>query len=166
MSKTLTFLINSGLKIRPLNYFNRDMTAKSGRIEHLGIIDSVDSFEIIVRITSVSACGSCQAKGGCGMAELEDKQLVIPNDGTHTYKKGDRVNVVMNTRTGLKSVLFAYVIPVILLLIGLFTFNGIGLNEGLSAIIALATIAIYYIILFVFRKVLDKKIVMTIESIN
>ena len=58
---------------------------------------------------------------------------------------------------GNKAAVLAYLIPIILLLAVLFVCLGLGLDEGLSALIAIAALIPYYIILYLLRDKLKQK---------
>ena len=58
---------------------------------------------------------------------------------------------------GNKAAVLAYLIPIILLLAVLFVCLGLGLSEGLSALISIVALIPYYIILYLRRDNLKKK---------
>lgn len=139
------------------------MSHQSAIIEHVGVVETVSEKTICVTISSSSACGSCHAKGACSMSDQELKQVFLPNIGQDVVV-GETVNLVIKASTGLKSVLLAYVIPVILLVTGLGIYSVVFKSEGLSAILALLTIIIYYLLLYLFRRRLERRFVMKIEK--
>ena len=57
----------------------------------------------------------------------------------------------------------AYLIPIILLLAVLFLCLGLGVSEGLSALISIVALIPYYIMLYLRRDRLKKKFEYTIE---
>ncbi|WP_047450662.1 SoxR reducing system RseC family protein [Alistipes sp. ZOR0009] len=139
------------------------MSHQSAKIEHVGVVEFVSAETICVSIVSTSACGSCHAKGACSMSEQTQKQIHIPNEG-QLVSKGDTVNLVLEVSTGLKSVFFAYLIPVLILIVGLWGYSTFLKSEGISALLTLATIASYYLLLYLFRKKLERKFIMKIET--
>lgn len=52
---------------------------------------------------------------------------------------------------GLRAVAIAYLIPVVLLVAGLLTLQGLGVSDSTSGIVALAIIVVYYILIKIFR---------------
>ena len=64
---------------------------------------------------------------------------------------------------GNKAAVLAYLIPIILLLAVLFTCLGIGLGEGLSALISIAVLIPYYTILYFQRDKLKRRFEYRIE---
>ena len=69
----------------------------------------------------------------------------------------------MSIGQGNKAAVLAYLIPIILLLAVLFLCLGLGVNEGLSALISIVVLIPYYIILYLGRDRLKKKFEYTIE---
>ena len=74
-----------------------------------------------------------------------------------------RVNVRMAIGQGNKAAVLAYLIPIILLLAVLFVCLGLGLNEGLSALISIIALTPYYIVLYLRRDKLKQKFEYRIE---
>ena len=97
------------------------------------------------------------------MSEQVEKKVRIPNTGI-PVTKGETVHVVMSTSTGFKSVFLAYILPIVLLILGVAVFTSLSLSEGVSALLTLVVIAIYYGVLFLLRKVLESKFEMRIEK--
>ena len=46
-------------------------------IEHSGVVDRVEGDTVRVKITSRSACGTCSARQACGLAEAQEKIVVV-----------------------------------------------------------------------------------------
>ena len=120
------------------------------QIEHEGVIDSIDAREIHVRIVSESACSSCHAKGACSAADLQDKMIDIPNDGKE-YRIGQRVVIAGKKSEGFKAVFIAYIIPSVIMLCALVAVNATTGNDVLSGLTALASVAVYYTMVYFFR---------------
>lgn len=132
-------------------------------ISHEGIITGIKGDDIEIKILSKGSCGSCQIKGACNMAEQAEKVLRVPiPEGKH-YDIGQRVNIVMSERQGNKAVFYAYFLPVVVLLASLFILIGIGLNDGISALLSMAVLGLYYLVLYLFRGKIKKKFSYDIE---
>ena len=58
---------------------------------------------------------------------------------------------------GNKAAVLAYLIPIILLLAVLFVCLGLGLSEGLSALISIVALIPYYIVLYMKRNKLKRQ---------
>jgi sigma-E factor negative regulatory protein RseC len=119
-------------------------------IEHEGIVTAVTGQVLTVRITAPAACGGCAAKKHCMPSESMEKELHI--EGTWTdFVEGEKVKVSIQQDTGLKALGLAYLLPLVLVVSSLLaTFRLTG-NELASGGIALAALAVYYLLLRVFR---------------
>jgi sigma-E factor negative regulatory protein RseC len=58
---------------------------------------------------------------------------------------------------GNKAAVLAYLIPILLLLAVLFVCLGLGLNEGIAALISIVALVPYYIVLYLKRDKLKQK---------
>ena len=136
----------------------------SETISHKGKIISIGSEVTVVEIASESACGSCHAKGLCSVSESEQKRIELPTVGWDNYKVGDEVEVLMEASLGHKAVTIAYVIPLILLVISLMGAFVAGASELVCGLAAIAVIAIYYLLVWIFRSKLQNEYVFKLKS--
>ena len=58
---------------------------------------------------------------------------------------------------GNKAAILAYLIPIVLLLAVLFVCLGLGMNEGLAALVSIVALVPYYIVLYLKRDKLKQK---------
>lgn len=79
------------------------------------IIDIVDDKTAKMIMQRHSACASC---GKCSKLSSECKDLVVEVDNAMGAKKGDHVEVSMESVRVLKATLLAYLVPLIFLLVG------------------------------------------------
>lgn len=127
------------------------------RVSHEGIISKINEDNIEVKITSKSACVSCNIKTACNMAEMQEKIISIPRPKDKNLSIGQEVKISMKLGQANKAVVFAYVIPVIILISMIFIFNSLKIDEGLNALISVGTLIPYYLILFLFRDKIKRK---------
>ena len=64
---------------------------------------------------------------------------------------------------GNKAAILAYLIPIVLLLAVLFVCLGLGINDGLAALISIVALVPYYIILYLKRDKLKNQFLYIIE---
>jgi len=126
-------------------------------ISHEGIITRITDDELEIKILAQSACAACHAKSACGMGEQAEKILTVPRPTNKDFALNQKVNVKMAIGQGNKAALLAYLIPIILLLAVLFVCLGLGLGEGLAALISIVALVPYYIVLYLKRDALKKK---------
>ena len=133
------------------------MTNESNIISHEGVVTKITDEELEIKILSQSACAACHAKSACGMGEQAEKILTVPRPKSKDFALMQRVNVRMAIGQGNKAAVLAYLIPIILLLTVLFVCLGLGLSEGISALLSVVALIPYYIILYLKRDKLKQK---------
>ena len=80
-----------------------------------GTISQIKDDRIVVLIERRSACSTCHARGAC-LSSDKDEQLIEVSDYPLGVQVGDRVRLIpAKGGSPLKAVLFAFVIPIILL---------------------------------------------------
>ena len=126
-------------------------------ISHEGIVAKITDDELEIKILAQSACAACHAKSACGMGEQAEKILTVPRPKGKEFALNQKVNVRMAIGQGNKAAILAYLIPIILLLAVLFVCLGLGLSEGLSALLGIIALIPYYIILYLRRDKLKEK---------
>ena len=133
-------------------------------IEHEGIIEKIADKRVMVRITSLSACGLCHAKSMCSSSNSEDKMIDI-----FTKEKveiGQKVVVLGSERQGFKAVCLAYLMPVILVVAVLAVTMSVTGNEKIAGIMSLAVLIPYFVILRFINDRLRKTFLFKIKPIN
>ena len=138
----------------------------SGTIIHPGIIESIDGEKVSVRILSKSACSSCHAKGVCTIADVEEKIIETENDPDSDLKPGDEVMVSMEESLGRKAVFMGYVLPLVVLLVSIVVFLSLLNHEGLAALLSILMLIPYYLVLYLFRKRLQKEFRFRIQQVE
>ena len=130
---------------------------------HEGIITKITDDELEIKILAQSACAACHAKSACGMSEHSEKILTVPRPKDQQFSLMQKVNVTMAIGQGNKAAVLAYLIPIVLLLAVLFICLGLGLSEGLSALLSIAALIPYYIVLYLNRDKLKRRFEYRIE---
>jgi len=129
--------------------------SKIKSIEHDGIIDSIDSNTVNVRIIAIAGCASCQLKGVCSASDLEEKIIEVSKTSGE-YNVGDKVKVALKQSLGFKALFYGYVLPFILVLGTLIITTSIFENEGVSGLLSLAVLVPYYFGLYILRNKMRK----------
>ena len=132
-------------------------------ISHEGIVTKITDDELEIKILAQSACAACHAKSACGMGEQAKKNLTVPRPMGRDFALNQRVNIRMAIGQGNRAAVLAYLIPIVLLLAVLFVCLGLGLSDGLSALLSIAALIPYYIVLYLRRDKLKKKFEYGIE---
>jgi sigma-E factor negative regulatory protein RseC len=139
------------------------MSAKEAAITHPGVINKVEGSKVYVKILAQSACSSCHAKGMCSVAEMEEKIVEVFNFDKRTFSTGEQVTVYMKKTLGNKAVMWAYILPFILVLATLLTMISLTGNEGLAGILAFLVLVPYYLTLYLLRDRMQKTFVFRIR---
>ena len=133
------------------------MANESNTVSHEGVVTKITDNELEIKILAQSACAACHAKSACSMSEQAEKILTVPRPEGQEFQLLQKVNVRMAVGQGNKAAILAYLIPIILLLAVLFICLGLGLGEGLAALISIVALVPYYIVLYLKRDALKKE---------
>lgn len=117
-----------------------------------------------VAILQHGACGECHAAGLCGMADLAEKAVEVPTDPYASYGVGDEVEVVLKATMGMKAVWLAYFIPLLVMLAVILGLIGLGVREVPAGLCGIGAVAVYYLLLYLFRDRLRNEYIFTIKG--
>ena len=132
---------------------------------HDGHIIAVKKNMVDVQIIATSACAACSAHAKCGFADSKNKTVSIPTADWQQYHNGDAVRVNIDISRGMLAVWIAYILPAILMLCVIIALSIAGLSEGLIALAALTILALYVLILFLVRRKVENKFILTVEPL-
>ena len=131
-------------------------------LQHKGVVHSIAESTVVVSVKSESACAGCHAKGICGESGAERVIRVMTPDASE-YRTGDRVVVALKRQSmAMSSVVWGYILPLVVLLVVLFGSVALGFSDGISAVVSIVAVAIYYAGLYLARRVFERKIEFTI----
>ena len=133
------------------------------KVQHEGIVKSISFQTLDVVIHSHSACSGCHAKGACGMEDVKQKIITVPLPEEEIHI-GDKVTVYARLDNAFYSVLLAYIIPSILTIAIVFFLEISGNSELMAALSSLILLVLYFIILYLSRNKINKKIKFTVEK--
>ena len=121
-------------------------------IEHEGIIEKISGNQVTVRILQQSACSACHAKGVCMAADSKEKLIEVA-DFSGRFRENERVIIEGKESIGHKAVFWAFVLPLIILILTLIlTLSLWNFSETEAAISAMAALIPYYLVLYLLRK--------------
>ena len=141
-------------------------------IKHDGIIIALnEDGTALVRIVQTSACAACKAKAMCASAESAEKEMTVVLLGDEQWAVGNEVEVMVQQKMGWKAVVLAYLLPFFVMLAVMFVGNGLlamgdgatGLlgdeakREAVLGTVALCAMALYYLVLGMFKDKLQKE---------
>lgn len=134
----------------------------AGTIQHRGVVERIEGDRVFVKVERGTACQSCHAKGLCG-EQGEDRIIEVVTSYASSYERGERVVVaLLRNRMGYSSVIWAYVVPLVILMAVLLGSHAAGASEGLSAVLSMLAMVVYYVVLYLMRRRFDRMIEFTI----
>lgn len=137
----------------------------SNKITHSGIVEDISGGCIKVRIVQSSSCIGCKIAGHCNTSERKDKIIDVYTVGNnHGYAVGDEVTVSVSSRSGMEAVTLAFTIPFVLLILTVFLSSLLTSSEALSAVAGLVILIPYYIVLYMLRGKIGKRVSCAIEE--
>ena len=165
------------------------MQSKREMIKHDGIIIALnEDGTALVRIVQTSACAACKAKAMCASAESAEKEMTVVllgengkvniennstqfyttlHNSTQSYKVGDTVEVMVQQKMGWKAVVLAYLLPFFVMLAVIFMGNALwNVREEILGTAALCAMALYYLVLGMFKDKLQKEFSFTAKKKN
>lgn len=152
-------------KHRALTLTRRPKSMSSSKITHSGIVEDISEECIKVRIVQSSSCIGCKIAGHCSTSERKDKIIDVYNVGNnHGYAVGDEVTVSVSSRSGIEAVTLAFTVPFVLLILTVFLSTLLTSNEAASAFAGIIILVPYYIVLYMLRDKVGKRISCAIEE--
>ncbi len=121
-------------------------------IYHTATVTQVEEGEVHVLISRSEACAACVNKSACAVKEGKPMIYVILVAQATQYHVGEQVRVGMKGSVGLRAVFYAYVLPLVLMFIAFCVSLCVVHSELCQALIALGVLAVYYVVLSLFRK--------------
>jgi len=124
--------------------------------------------EIKVLVNKNPACGSCSKAGGFCKPLGEDNQRIfsIKVNNVSEFKIGDKVELIISEKTFSLSLILLFFFPTLLLILSLYVFLKFFKDEGISVLISLLNLGLYYMILRMFNKRIEKKIKIIVRKIE
>ena len=137
-------------------------------IKHDGIIIALnEDGTTLVRIVQTSACAACKAKAMCASAESAEKEMTVVLLGDEQWAVGNEVEVMVQQKMGWKAVVLAYLLPFFVMLAVMFIGNAIwAVREEILGTVALCAMALYYLVLGMFKDKLQKEFSFTARKKN
>ena len=146
----------------------RFLQSKRKMIKHDGIIIALNGDGTArVRIVQTSACSACKAKAMCASAESVEKEMEVVLLGDEARRRegerqgfaiGDTVEVMVQQKMGWKAVILAYLLPFFAMLLVICVGNAwLNVREEILGTAALCAMAVYYLILGLFKSKLQKE---------
>ncbi|MFI3292653.1 MAG: SoxR reducing system RseC family protein [Rikenellaceae bacterium] len=134
------------------------------QIRHQGEVAKIEGRKITVSFLSQGGCGSCQARGKCGMVESDKREVEVYSVEADMFVVGDKVVVSATMSMGRMAVMLAYVVPLLLLIILMCGGAMLNLADWVVALMGLGGVALYYIGLYLVKDKFEREINFTITK--
>ena len=135
-------------------------------IEHTGRVQRVEKNRVFVMITAAAACSTCRARKACGVTESEDKIIEVLTAEAGKFAVGDEVVVGVKRRVGMKAVMYAYTLPLAVLIVLLIAAKAAGAGDTVAGAAAIAGVALYYLLLWLLRDRIAATVTFTVRKIG
>ena len=132
-------------------------------IEHSGIVEKIDGGHVVVKIMQTSACATCKAKSFCASNENKEKRVDVYNCSS-SLNIGDEVVVCASASMGWQAIALAFVAPLVVMVAAVVVTLAITDNEPMAALVGIASLVPYYLLLYMFRNKLTRKMTFWIEK--
>ncbi len=137
------------------------------RIEHQGIVESVEDDCVKVRIVQMAACADCKAKSLCSSAESKEKLIEVKGRGVGVdVRVGENVLVYGSMQMGWAALRVAFIFPMVLLLIvGAICLTTLNLSEGTTLLLMLLSLLFYGLVVYALRSRIERRFSFGIEKL-
>lgn len=119
-------------------------------MQQQAIITKIEGNKLTCTVSCSEACGSCAAKKVCGVSESDSGKAITLISYNTDHKVGDTINVEVSNAMGLRAVLYAYLIPIIIIIGAVLGLQAFGISELICGISAIGALALYYICIKLF----------------
>jgi len=133
-------------------------------IKHQGIVEGIDNQNIIVRIEQKAACKDCHAGSVCLAADKKDKIIEV-NDCTGNFVLREEVIVSVSQSIGFYAVVFAYVVPLLLVILSVVAGVYASGSDAIGGLTGLLVLLPYYFVLYLLRDKFKKKFVFSLSKL-
>lgn len=100
------------------------------------------------------------------MAESKEKDIKISVEDPSIYSIGEEVQIIAQKKQMFTAVVWAYVLPLVLLFAGVGIGTMLTFTEVHSALLGLLAVAVYYVFLFAINKILSKSLEFKISKLK
>ncbi len=127
------------------------------KIDHNGVVESIEGNHIKVKILQASACSACQARAMCASSDTKEKIIDVWDSNADSYHVGEEVVACGSLSMGRNAVYLAFLIPLVLTIVWIvLSLKCLHTNE-LTAIIGVGVIlSAYYLALSAMNNKLSK----------
>lgn len=138
------------------------MSSTAEFVSKTGMVQSIESHKVIVKVMSVSACASCHAKGACTASDTSEKLIEVALADAGDVKPGQLVTVNVESSAGNVALFYGYILPFLLVFFTLIVSVNF-ISEAWAGLISLGILIPYYAMLYFLRNKMGKRFRFTIS---
>lgn len=142
------------------------MSQSCDKIEHSGVVVSIDGDCADVRILRTSACTSCNVSRICNKTESREMNVKVRGMRVSDFKEGDNVVVTIKASMARMAVVYGFGFPLLIMLLSFIITKTFCKDDLITSVVSLGMVAVYYVILYLLRDRLDKKFLFEITDIK
>ena len=116
-----------------------------------------------MRILQTSACAACKVAGHCNASESKEKIVDVYCTDALRYQVGESVVVCASQDVANRALLLGFGVPFLVLVGVLILALYVTGEEGVAAIAGLLALVPYYIVLYVFKNHIQRRLAFYIE---
>ena len=129
--------------------------SRASDICQTGRVLRIEKNGLWVEVLVESACAACHAKSVCLSSERRQQEVFAHCSEPEMFAVGETVRLSMRKQVGHKAVRIGYLYPLLILLASLLISHHFIANELICVAIALGCTALYYVLVWAFKKKLD-----------
>ncbi len=128
---------------------------RNSEILHEGIVTGVEGDSVSILLTPGASCTGCRAEGSCSVYGNDVKLVKVK--GKYFVNQGEKVMVSISESQGFKALLLGYILPLVIMLVFLVLCISLSVGELVSGLVAIGILVPYYLILFIFRRMIGRQ---------
>ena len=133
-------------------------------IEKKGKITGFNNDKLLVAIERNAACVGCHQKAACLLTDCKVKTIEVEAKDISSFKIGQEVEVCLEENAARWALFFAFVVPLLVLVISMIFLMYVMQSELMSALFSLAMVGVYYFCLFLCKGYFTKKMRITVKN--
>lgn len=130
-----------------------------------GTITDISAQEIHISLDQKSSCGACAHLKDCALKNCQKRLITLPRTPDVKATIGQQVTLSISTRQSWLALAIGFLIPLGILVACLGTMSILlHQTDNFSALAALLAVAVYYVLLFLFKPKLNKTFAIRVSS--
>lgn len=133
----------------------------------IGRVSAIRPKEVEVEVLQLDACATCHARSACTASDMRMRTVTITRDLPLGLSVGDRVRIVADQPRVLEASAYAYIIPLLLIILEAVLLPSLFDIDELSLVgVLLGTVALYAVVLWGMRGHFRKRFSFRIEPLE